>query len=141
MDFKNSAIAIATDDGTTVSSHFGRARFYEVLNFSDGKVTKRERREKAGHHSFASQEGPDDDGQHHGESHQRRHQTMISPIMDCVAVIGRGMGQGAVDHLRQSNLLPILTGLHTIDEVINAVASGSLENEARRIHQHHLEQH
>lgn len=66
---------------------------------------------------------------------------MISPIMDCVAVIGRGMGQGAVDHLRQSNLLPILTGLHTIDEVINAVAAGSLENDARRIHQHHLEQH
>jgi hypothetical protein len=38
-------------------------------------------------------------------------------------------------------LLPILTGLHTIDEVINAVAAGSLENDARRIHQHHLEQH
>ena len=46
MDFKNSTIAIATDDGETVSSHFGRARFYEVLNFSDGKVTKRERRKK-----------------------------------------------------------------------------------------------
>ena len=44
MDFKNSAIAIATDDGETVSSHFGRARFYEVLSFSDGKVIKRERR-------------------------------------------------------------------------------------------------
>ena len=37
MDFKNSVIEIATDDGTTVSSHFGRARFYEVLNFSDGR--------------------------------------------------------------------------------------------------------
>jgi predicted Fe-Mo cluster-binding NifX family protein len=140
MDFKNAVIAIVTDDGTTVSSHFGRAQFYEVITFTDGKAVKQERREKAAHHSFASQAGPDDDGHHHGESHQRRHQTMVSPVMDCMAVIARGMGQGAVDHLRQSNLLPILTGLHTIDEVINAVAAGSLENDARRIHQHHPEQ-
>jgi predicted Fe-Mo cluster-binding NifX family protein len=140
MDFKNSVIAIATDDGTTVSSHFGRARFYEVLNFSDGKVTKRERREKAGHHSFGSAETSHthhDDGQHNLEEHNHRHQTMVSPVLDCQAVVVRGMGQGAVEHLRRSNLLPILTGLHTIEEVIGAVATESLDNDPQRIHQHH----
>jgi predicted Fe-Mo cluster-binding NifX family protein len=140
MDFKNSAIAIATDDGTTVSSHFGRARFYEVLNFSDGKVTKRERREKAGHHSFGAAEGEHthhDDGQHNHEEHEQRHQTMVSPVLDCKAVIVRGMGQGAVEHLRRANLLPVLTGLHTIEEVISAVAAGSLDSDSNRIHQHH----
>jgi len=135
MDFKNSIIAIVTDDGTTVSSHFGRARFYEVLNFSDGKVTKRERREKAGHHSFGLSENGHE--HHSGEAHEHRHQTMVSPILDCQAVIVRGMGQGAVEHLRRSNLLPVLTGLHTIEEVIGAVAAGSLDNDPRRIHQHH----
>ena len=140
MDFRNSAIAIGTDDGTTVSSHFGRARFYEVINFSDGKVTKRERREKAGHQSFGSTEGEHihhSDGQHHHEEHQQRHQTMVSPILDCQAVVVRGMGQGAVEHLRQSSLLPVLTGLHTIEEVIEAVAAGSLDSDPSRIHQHH----
>ena len=78
MDFKNSAIAIATDDGETVSSHFGRARFMKYLNFSDGKVTKRERREKAGHHSFGSAE--DGHEHHNGEGHEHRHQTMVSPV-------------------------------------------------------------
>ncbi len=140
MDLRNAVLAIVTDDGTSVSAHFGRAQFYEVITFTDGKVVKRERREKAGHHSFASQEGPGNEGHPHGELHERRHQTMVSPVMDCMAVIGRGMGQGAVDHLRQSNLLPILTGLHTIDEVIDAVAAGSLDHDARRIHQHHGEQ-
>ncbi len=135
MDFKNSTIAVATDDGTTVSSHFGRARYYEVLNFSDGKVTKRERREKAGHHSFGPAEGGQED--HSGPEHEHRHQTMVSPVLDCQAVIVRGMGQGAVEHLRQSNLLPVLTGLHTIDEVIEAVAADSMDNDPRRIHQHH----
>jgi len=135
MDFKNAAIAIATDDGATVSSHFGKASYYEVLNFADGIVTKRERREKAGHHSFGSAEGGHE--HHSGEAHEHRHQTMVSPVLDCQAVIVRGMGQGAVEHLRRSNLLPVLTGLHTIEEVIGAIASGSLDNDPRRIHQHH----
>jgi predicted Fe-Mo cluster-binding NifX family protein len=135
MDFKNSSIAVVTDDGITVSSHFGRARFYEVLNFSDGKVIKRERREKAGHNSFASTEG--DHEHHNDEAHEHRHQTMVSPILDCQVVVVRGMGQGAVEHLRRANLLPVLTGLHTIEEVIEAVESGSLDNDSRRIHQHH----
>jgi predicted Fe-Mo cluster-binding NifX family protein len=135
MDFKNAAIAIATDDGETVSSHFGRARFYEVLNFSDGRVTKRERREKAGHHSFEQTESNHD--HHSGEAHDHRHRTMVSPILDCQVVIVRGMGQGAVEHLRQSNLIPILTELHTIEEVIGAISAGSLLSDPRRIHQHH----
>jgi predicted Fe-Mo cluster-binding NifX family protein len=135
MDFKNSAIAIATDDGVTVSSHFGRARFYEVLNFSEGKVIKRERREKAGHHSFGQAEGGHE--HHSGEEHEHRHQTMVSPVLDCQAVVVRGMGQGAVEHLRRASLFPVLTGLHTIEEVIEAVAAGSLDSDSRRIHQHH----
>jgi predicted Fe-Mo cluster-binding NifX family protein len=135
MDFKNSTIAVATDDGTTVSSHFGRARFYEVLNFSEGKVMKRERREKAGHHSFGPAES--EHGDHNGDGHEERHQTMVSPVLDCQAVIVRGMGQGAVEHLRRSNLLPVLTELHTIDEVIEAVAADSMDNDPHRIHQHH----
>ena len=36
MDLRNASIAIVTDDGVTVSSHFGRARFYEVVTLSDG---------------------------------------------------------------------------------------------------------
>ncbi len=135
MDFKNSVIAIATDDGETVSSHFGRACFYEVLNFSEGKVIKRERREKAGHHSFGPAEGGHE--HHNREVSDHRHQTMVSPVLDCKAVVVRGMGQGAVDHLRNSNLLPVLTGLNTIEEVIAAVAAGSLDSDLRRIHLHH----
>ena len=137
MDFKNSAIAIATDDGTTVSSHFGRAHFYEVINFIDGKLVKRERREKTGHHSFASSDTEDEHEHHQGESHERRHQTMVAPIMDCGAVVVRGMGQGAVDHLRRANVMPVLTNLHTIEEVIGAIGADALDHDPRRIHQHH----
>jgi predicted Fe-Mo cluster-binding NifX family protein len=139
MDFKNLTIAIATDDGITMSSHFGRAHLYEVLTFVDGKVTKREQREKAGHHSFTGGDGGHthhDDEQYNHEEHKQKHQTMVSPVLDCQAVVVSGMGQGTVEHLRSANLLPILTGLHTINDVIAAVAAGSLESDSRRIHQH-----
>ena len=135
MDYKNNTIAIATDDGTSISSHFGRAQFYEILTFVNGEVTKRERREKAGHHSFP-QEGSEH-GHHSGQEHQHRHHAMSSSITDCQVVVVRGMGEGAVEHLRQANLIPVLTGLHTIDEVIQAVAVDSLDNDPHRIHLHH----
>ena len=135
MDLKNAAIAIATDDGETVSSHFGRALLYEVITFNDGKVIERQRREKAGHHTFAKE--VTDEEHETEESHTKRHRAMVSSIPDCQAVVVRGMGQGAVDHLTQANLLPILTSLHTIDEVIAAIGSGSLDSDPRRIHQHH----
>lgn len=90
---------------------------------------------KAGHHTLSSTET----GGHHddAESHDNRHRAMVSPITDCEVVVVRGMGQGAVDHLRQANLVPILTSLQKIEDVISAVASGSLDHDSRRIHQHH----
>ena len=135
MDFKNATIAIATEDGISVSSHFGRAPFYEVLSLSDGKVVKRERREKAGHQSFGHTES--EQGYHQGEAADQQHQSMVSPITDCMVLIVRGMGQGAVEHVRRAHIQPVLTSLHTIDEVLNAISSDTLESDPRRIHQHH----
>ena len=137
MDLKNAAIAIATDDGTTVSSHFGQAQFYEVVQLADGKVIRRERREKASHQTFAPGEAEGHHGHDGGESHELRHHAMVSPIADCQAVVVRGMGQGAVDHLRRANLIPVLTSCHTIDDVISAIATDSLDDDPRRIHKHH----
>jgi len=135
VDLRNATIAVATDDGATVSSHFGRAQYYEVITLVGGTVVTRERRSKAGHHSFGTE--PGNDGPHDDVPHEQRHRMMVQSIPDCQAVVVRGMGQGAVDQLRQANLTPVLTGLHTIDEVIASIVSGSLDHDPRRIHQHH----
>ena len=50
---ENYKVAAVTDDGETISQHFGRALYYEVLTIENGKIAKRERREKIGHHNFA----------------------------------------------------------------------------------------
>ena len=49
-------IAVATDDGTTVSQHFGRALSYTVITVKDGQIANKETRDKTGHHTFAAQQ-------------------------------------------------------------------------------------
>lgn len=136
MDIRNAKIAIVTDEGNSVSSHFGRAPYYEVLTFQDGKVTNRERRDK-----FAPHHAHEGDGHHHhGEhdhDHGHRHQSMVESIRDCQVVVARGMGNGAYEHLTRAGLATVLTSLHTIQEVADAVASGSLEHQPTRIHHKH----
>jgi predicted Fe-Mo cluster-binding NifX family protein len=47
-------IAVVTEDEVTISQHFGRAPYYMVYTVEGGKVTEKERRDKAGHHTFAA---------------------------------------------------------------------------------------
>ena len=46
-------IAAITDDGITISQHFGRAPLYVVVTLEEGKIVSKETRPKAGHHTFA----------------------------------------------------------------------------------------
>lgn len=123
-------IAFVTDDGQTISSHFGRARFYEVVTLRDNAVISRERRPKAGHHTFAP-ETAHDPGQH-----DAKHTTMVSPVLDCSMLVARGMGAGAHTHLLSAGITPILTDLQTIDQAVAAFVEGSLKNDVSRLHDH-----
>ena len=128
MDVRNAKIAIVTDEGTTVSSHFGRALHYEVLTFHDGQIAQRERREKFSPHARGEGEGM----QH--QHHEGNHGTMLAPIRDCQIVVARGMGNGAYMHLTSDGFTVYLTDLHTIDEVANAIATGNLHHNEGRVH-------
>jgi len=137
METKNIKVAIVTDDGNVISSHFGRAQYFEVLTVESGTITKRERREKAGHHTFAQGEGH----QHqHGERHgydevsQHRHGSIVASITDCQMVVARGMGMGAHDFLTAAKITPILTENRTIDEAMKEIVNGTIVNHAERLH-------
>jgi predicted Fe-Mo cluster-binding NifX family protein len=45
-------IALITDDGKSISQHFGRAPYYLVVTLEDGKEVNRELRPKQGHNQF-----------------------------------------------------------------------------------------
>lgn len=123
-------IAFVTDDGSTISAHFGRAMYYEICTLEGTAVVHRERVPKSGHHS---------QGQHlHGEGNQHGHDhgTMISPISDCTTLVARGMGMGAHNALRSMGITPILSDEESINTALEQYLAGSLANNARRLHDH-----
>lgn len=137
METKNIKVAFVTDDGNTISQHFGRARFYEVVTIEDGKITHRERREKAGHHTFHGQE---EHGEHHGPGHgfdehsQGKHRMMVGVITDCQMLVARGMGNGAYQHMLNANIKPIITNIPKIDDAIQEIIKGTIVNFTEKLH-------
>lgn len=133
-------LAFITDDGSTISRHFGRARFYKVVTIEDGKVTATEMRDKLGHQHFAAEEAHGHEHEHgHGQQHgfdpasQSRHQRMAAAIHDCQMLIGGGMGMGAYQSLQTLNIKPILTDLTSIDEAVQAYLNGTLVDRSEQL--------
>jgi predicted Fe-Mo cluster-binding NifX family protein len=129
MGTEHVQLAFVTDDGSTISSHFGRALYYEVLTLQEGKIVDRKRINKDHHQSH----GPDEAGHHHGE----KHAAMTAPLAGVAVLVARGMGVGARQHLEDSGIRPILTDLHTIEEAVDHYVAGTLRDNPRRLH-HHL---
>lgn len=140
-------IAAISDDGKTISAHFGRARHYLVYTVEDGEIVDRELRDKAGHHEFAGHEhhgGHEHDHDHHGRDDPRghgfgrgagrRHAQMISAIEDCDLLLARGMGQGAYLALQEANITPITTELKMIEDAVQAYLAGEIVDRPERRH-------
>jgi predicted Fe-Mo cluster-binding NifX family protein len=130
-------IAAVTDDGITISQHFGRATQYAVLTVEDGKIVTRELRSKLGHMHFAGQEEPHEaPGTPHGmgADAQVRHGQMIDAITDCQVLMARGMGQGAKYSLEQAGIKAILTDIEGIDAAVQAYLGGKIVDHTELLH-------
>jgi len=130
-------IAAITDDGKTISQHFGRAALYLVATVEDGQITARELREKLGHSHFSNEpHEADTPGQPHGFSpaSQDRHTRMAQAITDCQALLCRGMGAGAYASMQQQGIIPVVTDIVSIDEAVLAYANGQIVDHTDQLH-------
>jgi predicted Fe-Mo cluster-binding NifX family protein len=133
-------IAIVSDDGTTISQHFGRAPFYIVVSVENGAIIAREKRDKLGHAHFSGEthahetHGPDSKGHGFDAESQSRHQRMTTAISDCEVLLARGMGAGAYESLRSLNIKPRVTDIANIDDAVRAYLDGSLVDHTERLH-------
>jgi hypothetical protein len=90
-------IAVVTDDGTTVSRHFGRARYYTVFSVEEQRVLGRQMLDRSDTlqpvdehealHGLAGQIDCHGTGTAAAAAHLR----MVQPIEDCEALVARGM--------------------------------------------------
>lgn len=129
-------IAIITDDGKSVSQHFGRATHYLVLTIEDGKISNREMRSKLGHNQFSGESHEEHHGENHGldEEHHDKHAQMAGSIADCEAVICGGMGMGAYQSMLRLNIKPIVTDLQNIDTIAQSYFAGQLVDHTEKLH-------
>lgn len=130
-------IAAITDDGKTISMHFGRARHYLVCTIENGQVTQRELRDKMGHHDFAGHHDHDNSdprGHGFGAGPAKRHASMVAAITDCEALLVRGMGQGAYLALEGANIRPVVTDIEDIDQAVRAYIDGDIVDHTERLH-------
>ena len=83
-------VAVPTNDGTSISAHFGRSAAFLVFEVQDGVVTSHDTRinEPCSEHAVA----------HHHQTPGARahdHKRVLETIKDCAVVLCRGMGQAA----------------------------------------------
>ncbi len=120
-------IAVVTEDGQTISQHFGRAPYYAVLTVEEGRVVERETREKLGHRQFAGRQELSPGEPHgFGPQAQGRHARMMESIADCDVLLTRGMGRGAHISLEQAGIKPIVTDVANIEEAVKKYLAGTL---------------
>ena len=130
-------IAVITDDGEKISRHFGRAKYYQVIEIKNGEIVDREMREKIGHSHYAHREQRHYDanyGSGTDPASHSKHERMAEAIKDCDALISGGMGRGAYQSLEQFGIKPIVTKMEDINEAVNAFLKGSLKDETDMLH-------
>lgn len=131
-------IAVITDDGKTISKHFGRAAYYMVVTIEGGKEINRELREKPGHQQFHTQgqeEHQHPEGQHGFDpASHTRHSSMAQVIADCKVLICGGMGMGAYSSLQALNIQPVVTDLDDVDGAVQAFLDGKLIDHTELLH-------
>jgi predicted Fe-Mo cluster-binding NifX family protein len=130
-------IAAITEDGKTISLHFGRAPYYLVVSVEDGQITGRELRDKLGHAHFANQPHElQQPGQPHGmgRSAHQKHLQMSEAIADCEALLCGGMGMGAYQSMVARGIKPLVTDIREIDQAVKAYLEGKIVDRTDRLH-------
>jgi len=124
-------VAVVTDDGNTVSAHFGMAQHYLVYRIEDGQIKYRELRDKAAH-------GPGMEGHHHTGGAEPgtvvTHTTMLSNVKDCEVVISRGMGAPMYQFIKNSGMRVFITIKERADEAVQELVNGTLDNHTELLH-------
>jgi predicted Fe-Mo cluster-binding NifX family protein len=136
---KKMRIAVITNDGKTISQHFGRAPHYLVFTVEDGEIVEKELRDKVGHQQFVQEDHDhasesDPRGHGFGAHSEMKHTRMIESIQDCEAIIVRGMGRGAYLAMEQANIRPIVTELADAEDAVKAYIGGTLTDHTERLH-------
>ncbi|MCP5118426.1 MAG: iron-molybdenum cofactor biosynthesis protein [bacterium] len=117
-------VAVAADDSTSISQHFGRSASWLIYDVEGDRITMTEKR--ANSHKHHNQQGCHSGSGHHHGPHS--HRGLIESLADCKAVITAGIGWRAAEDLKQHGIQPFAVSLPcTPEEAVTKYAAGGLE--------------
>jgi len=116
-------IAVPTNDGTSVSGHFGRSTGFLIFEIHDGQIQSRELRTNLAGHAHAEGRCGGADGQ---QAHD--HAEILSTLSGCEVVICAGMGRRAADALQSAGVTTVLARrAGSAEAAVDAYLKGELD--------------
>lgn len=115
-------IAVASDDGKIISSHFGRTKGFVIFDVEGNEIKSREYLPNTftGH-----ARGMHESGLHHQFD---THSKIIEALKDVKVVISHGMGRRLYDDLKNANIDVYVTQEIDLEKAINLFLEGKLTN-------------
>jgi predicted Fe-Mo cluster-binding NifX family protein len=116
-------IAVPTNDGTSVSPHFGRSAGFLVFEVEDGRIKSHELRSNTMQHSHAEGGCGHDPVQPEHPSHDR----IVVALAGCDVVICAGMGWRAAQALKAGGIGEVVFATPgPAEEAVAAFLAGKL---------------
>jgi predicted Fe-Mo cluster-binding NifX family protein len=104
-----------------VAEHFGRAPYFAVLDFDDGKVSNIKTEPNRGEHIG-------------GMGHPHEHLLALKPNV----IVAHGMGPGGLKSFQNAKIIVLKANANTVKEIVKAFQQGKLTELASGCeHAHH----
>jgi len=128
-------IAVATEEGKTISVHFGRSPFFAIYDIEAGKIVNQSMRQNSFTRHFQEQHQPHEHHEHHhGDGDPHAHQSVANGLSDCAVVISHGMGRKAWEDLRARGIEMIVTDETEVETAVQKYLGGELEDRIEKLH-------
>ena len=118
-------IGIPTNDGKSISEHFGRSAAFLIYEVENGEIKSRKLSSNHAQHGHGA------GNCHHGSGANtgHNHAGILAALEGCEMVICAGMGQGAAQALARSGKQIIVTAPGLAEEMVSAYCAGKLPGE------------
>ena len=118
-------IAIPSNDGTTITSHTGRAAGFVIYELQGDDVVRLDYRTNTytGHAL-----GQCDESKPHSDHHHHSHDGLLGALEDCDVMLAHGMGPRLVQDLQSRNIQVIFCDETSAENAAQKLAAGQLES-------------
>ncbi len=115
-------IAVASEDGLSISRHFGRSRCFMVFDVQGADFTGPAVRDNT---FTAHAQGECREGEPH--AHHHGHGAIVEALRDCEAVLCYGMGWRAAEELKQNGIQALVVrGDLSPEQAVREFLAGNL---------------